>query len=133
MSCQRTQLSHVIIISLSLICYIQCGISSLLTPGIAAHDRCDCSHIFIFSFQCQCCAVLFIYIYAIWEEDSMRGSVGGEIGWEGGVGGGMGSLSFVSRLACLISIHVYGLLFSLLLVIEICYDCYQYYHYHYFH
>ena len=45
--------THVIIIPLSLVCHIQCGfsISYLSILGIAAHDRCKISHVFIFSFQ----------------------------------------------------------------------------------
>ena len=48
--------THGTIISLWLICYIQCGfsISNLSIPGIVAHDRCNISHIFTFSFQFQC-------------------------------------------------------------------------------
>ena len=48
--------THGTIISLWLICYIQCGfsISYLSIPGIVAHDRCNISHIFTFSFQFQC-------------------------------------------------------------------------------
>ena len=48
--------THGTIISLWLICYIQCGfsISYLSIPGIVAHDRCSISHIFTFSFQFQC-------------------------------------------------------------------------------
>ena len=45
--------TNVIIISLWLICHIQCGfsISYLSIPGIAARDRCNISHVFTFSFQ----------------------------------------------------------------------------------
>ena len=48
--------THGTIISLWLICYIQCGfsISYLSISGIVAHDRCNISHIFTFSFQFQC-------------------------------------------------------------------------------
>ena len=48
--------THGTIISLWLICYVQCGfsISYLSIPGIVAHDRCNISHIFTFSFQFQC-------------------------------------------------------------------------------
>ena len=44
--------THAIIISLWLICYIQCGfiISNLSIPGLAAHDRYNISHVFTFSF-----------------------------------------------------------------------------------
>ena len=45
--------THVIIISLWLICLIQCGfsISYLSIPGIAAHDRCNSSHVYQFFFS----------------------------------------------------------------------------------
>ena len=57
---------HVIIISLWLICRIQCGfsISYLSIPGIAAQDRCNISHVFTFSFQLSC-GVLSIMIILI--------------------------------------------------------------------
>ena len=55
--------THVTIILLRLICYIQCrfSISYVSIPGRAAYDRCNISHIFTFSFQLQCRAVPFIY------------------------------------------------------------------------
>ena len=74
-----------IIISIWLICHVQCrfSISYLSIPGIAAHDRCNISHIFTFSFQFQCRAVPLIYITVFWQ-DSKRDIV------IGGISGGRG-------------------------------------------
>ena len=71
--------THEIIISLWLICYIQCefSIPYLSIPGVAAHDRCNISHIFAFSFQFQCRCFPLIYI-TIFQEDSNRDNVVGE-------------------------------------------------------
>ena len=63
MSCfSKPGCKHGIIVSLWLICYIQCGlsISYLSIPGIVAHDRCNIFQIFTFFVQFQwpmlCCA-----------------------------------------------------------------------------
>ena len=61
----------VIIKSLRLICYIQCGfdISYLSIPGIAANDRCNMSHVFTFSFQLSCgdayIMIILIFFFSI--------------------------------------------------------------------
>ena len=77
--------THGIIVSLWLICYIQCGlsISYLSIPGIVAHDRCNISQIFLFflfNFNVKCRAVPLIYI-TVFQEDSKRGRVVGR--WVG--------------------------------------------------
>ena len=74
--------THGIIISLCLICYIQCrlSIACLSIPGIAASDRCKISNSFTFSFQFQSPAVLFIYI-ALFGEDLKRIGEIGERKW----------------------------------------------------
>ena len=68
--------------------YIQCGfcISDLSIPGIAAHDRCNISHIFTFS-------VSFIYITAF-GDDAKWGIMDGRRGAEIGEGGGVGLFNF---------------------------------------
>ena len=58
--------THGIIVSLWLICYIQCEFSTsyLSILGIVAHDRCNISHYFTFSFHFQCplsCCVFHLY------------------------------------------------------------------------
>ena len=58
--------THGIIVSLWLICYIQCGfsISYLSIPWIVAHDRCNISQIFTFFVQFQCpmsCCAFHLY------------------------------------------------------------------------
>ena len=70
--------THGIIISLCLICYIQCrfSIACLSIPGIAASDRCKISNSFTFSFQFQSPAVLFIYIAVFWEDLKRLGEIG---------------------------------------------------------
>ena len=75
--------THGIIVSLWLICSIQCGfsISYLSIPGIVAHDRCNISQFFFeFNFNFQCRAVPFIYT-TVFQEDSKRGRVVGR--WVG--------------------------------------------------
>ena len=57
---QQTQLhtwNYRIIISLSLVCYIQCGfsISYISISGIAARDRCNVSHVFLFNSNVVLC------------------------------------------------------------------------------
>ena len=82
--CCKPGCTYGIIVSLWLICYIQCGfsISYLSIPGIVAPDRCNISQSFIvlFNFNVQCRAVPFIYI-TVFLEDSKRGSVVGR--WVG--------------------------------------------------
>ena len=92
--------THGIIISLCLICYIQCrfSIACLSIPGIAASDRCKISNSFTFSSQFQSPAVLFIYIAAFREDLKRIGEIGN--------GSGVRSYSFVPRLACLISVDI---------------------------
>ena len=60
--------THVIIISLWLICYTQCGfsISYLSIPGIAAHDKCIISHVSTFSFNFN--VVLCLSFNYFWED-----------------------------------------------------------------
>ena len=52
-SVSKPTCTHVIIISLWLICHIQCGfsISYLSIPEIAVCDRCNISHVFLFFFS----------------------------------------------------------------------------------
>ena len=73
MSCVRKPgCTHGIIVSLWLICYIQCGlsISYLSIPGIVAYDVIFPKILFLlFSFNVQCQAVPFIYI-TVFQEDS---------------------------------------------------------------
>ena len=61
----KTTCTPVIVISLWLICHIQCGfsISYLSIPAIAAHDGCNISHVFTFflSALMWCC---FYYYYS---------------------------------------------------------------------
>ena len=73
--------THVIIIWLWLICYIQCGfsVSYLSIPGMAAHDRCNISHSFTFSFQLQCRTALFIFKTTFWEDSKLGSVVGGMV------------------------------------------------------
>ena len=115
-------------ITLANIC-IHCvfSISYLSIPWIVAHERCIIPTflLFLFNFNAQCRAVPFIYVTVFSEDlkwDSM--SRGGR---------GMGSQLFVLRLACLISVNVFRLLFSWCLIIGVYYNRYQYYHYHYHH
>ena len=90
--------THEIIISLWLICYIQCEFSVpyLSIPGVAAHDRCNISHIFAFSFQFQCRCFPLIYI-TIFQKDSKRGNV-----WGRGTGCGVIIICFLFFLFFLI-------------------------------
>ena len=129
MSCvSKRACTHVIIRSLWLICYIHCGfsISYLSIPGIAAYDRCTIPHsYFFFSISISCCAFLLYNCFLGGLKTGQRG--------RGDGGGAVESQSFVSRLACLNLVHVYGLLFSLFLIIGIYYSCYQQYHYDYYH
>ena len=73
--------THVIIIWLWLICYIQCGfsVSYLSIPGMAAHDRCNISHSFTFSFKLQCRTALFIFKTTFWEDSKLGSVVGGMV------------------------------------------------------
>ena len=98
--CFQVSCTHGIIISLCLICYIQCrfSIACLSIPGIAASDRCKISNSFTFSSQFQSPAVLFIYIAAFREDLKRIGEIGN--------GSGVRSYSFVPRLACLISVDI---------------------------
>ena len=91
--------AHVIIISLWLICYIQCGVS-ISYLFISWY-----SHVFTFSFQIYCSVVSLIYLSVFWEDSKKYSVVGGR--------GNIVFWSFVSRLVYLISFHVYGLLLSL--------------------
>ena len=123
--------THGIFVSLLLLRYIQCGfsISHQSFPGIVAHHRCNISHIFTFSFQFQCamscCALHLSNIF----------SEGVKTGWHGMKVGGQGCGVIIicfKILACLISVNVFGLLFSLFMI-EFYYHYYQYSHYHYYH
>ena len=77
--------THGIIVSLWLICCIQCGfsISYLSIPGIAAHDRCNISQIFTFfvQFQCPmlCCA---FHLYNCFSGGFKMGQCGATVGWQ---------------------------------------------------
>ena len=70
--------THGIIVSLWLICYIQCYLSIYLSPiyisGIVAHDRCNISQSFTFfvQFQCAmlCCA---FHLHNCFSEGSKTG------------------------------------------------------------
>ena len=92
--------THGIIVSLWLICYIQCGfsISYLSIPGIVAHDKCNISLFFsLVQFQSPmlCCAVVGRWV--------------GEQGcWPITI--------YFKILACLISCNVFGLLSSLFIL-----------------
>ena len=65
--------THGIIISLWLICYIQCrfSISYLSILVLAGHDRCRISHIFLFSFRFRCPMSCCPFVF---QDDSNRGS-----------------------------------------------------------
>ena len=77
-----------IIVSLWLICYIQCRFSIyyLSIPGIVAYGRCNISQIFIFlfNFNIQCRAVSFIYI--MFFSRIQNGVAWWEGGWVGLLG-----------------------------------------------
>ena len=69
--CQQTQLhtwNYRTIISLSLICYIQCGfsISYISICGIAAHDRYNVSHVFLFNSNVVLCLLPLLSILLLW-------------------------------------------------------------------
>ena len=70
--------THGIIVSLWLICYIQCrlSISYLSIPRVVVHDRCNISQIFtyLFNFNVQCHTVPLIYL-TVFEDDSIWGSM----------------------------------------------------------
>ena len=107
--------THVIIVSLWLICFIQCrfSISYLSIPGIVAHDRCNISQIFIFfvQFQCpmSCCA---FHLYNCFSGGFKTGQRDRKVaGQECQV-----IIIYFKILACLISVNVFGLLSSLFIV-----------------
>ena len=107
--------THVIIVSLWLICFIQCrfSISYLSIPGIVAHDRCNISQIFIFfvQFQCpmSCCAFHLYNCFSGGFKTGQRGrKSGGQESWV--------IIIYFKILACLISVNVFGLLSSLFIV-----------------
>ena len=87
--------THGIIVSLWLICCVQCGfsISYQSIPGIIAHDNAIFFEVLLFfvQFNFQCHAVPFIYI-TVFQEASKRCSVVGR--W---VGSGVGSYLFILR------------------------------------
>ena len=58
--------THVIVISPWLICHIQCGfsISNLSIPRIAAHDRCNISHVFTLFFRFH---VVLCLLWLLWS------------------------------------------------------------------
>ena len=71
--------THGIIVSLWLICYIQCGfsISYLSIPGIVPHDRCNISKIFVVvvvQVQCPMLCCVF-HLYNCFSEESKRDSM----------------------------------------------------------
>ena len=107
--------THGIIVSIWLICYIQCGfsISYLSIPGIVAHDRCNISQIFIFfvQFQCpmSCCAFHLYNCFSGGFKTGQRGrKVGGQECWV--------IIIYSKTLACLISFSALGLLSSLFIL-----------------
>ena len=107
--------THGIIVSLWLICCIQCGfsISYLSIPGIAAHDRCNISQIFTFfvQFQCpmSCCAFHLYNCFSGGFKTGQHGrKVGGQECWV--------RIIYFKILTCLISVNVFGLLSSLFIM-----------------
>ena len=110
--------THGIIVSLWLICYIQCGFSIfyLSIPGIVAHDICNISQIFTFfvQFQCplSCCAFHLYNCFSGGFKTGQRGrKSGGQESWV--------IIIYFKILACLISVNVFGLLSSLFIMIFI--------------
>ena len=108
----RPGCTHGIIISLWLICCIQCGfsISYLSIPEIVAHDRSNISQIFIFlvQFQCpmSCCAFHLYNCFSGGFKTEQRGrKVGEQECWV--------IIFYFKILVCLISFNVFGLLSSL--------------------
>ena len=104
--------THGIIVSLSLICCIQCGfsISYLSIPGIVAHDTCNISQIFTFfvQFQCPmlCCAFhLYNYFSGGFKTGQHGRKVDGQECWV--------RIIYFKILICLISVNVFELLSSL--------------------
>ena len=123
--------THGIIVSLWLICCVQCGfsISYLSIPGIVAHDRCNIYHISTFSFQFQypmlCCAFHLHNCFSGQFKTGQRGrKVGGQGCWV--------MIICFKILACNFS---QCLQTSFLLVHNGIYYCYQqqYSHHHYYH
>ena len=107
--------THEIIVSLWLICCIQCGfsISYLSIPGIAAHDRCNISQIFTFfvQFQCpmSCCAFHLYNCFSGGFKTGQHGrKVGGQECWV--------RIIYFKILTCLTSVNVSGLFSSLFLM-----------------
>ena len=107
--------THVIIVSLWLICFIQfrLSISYLSIPGIVAHDRCNIFQIFIFfvQFKCpmSCCA---FHLYNCFSGGFKTGQRDRKVaGQECQV-----IIIYFKILACLISVNVFGLFSSLFIV-----------------
>ena len=111
----KSSCTHEIIISLWLICCIQCGfsISYLSIPGTVAHDRCNISQIFTFfvQFQCPmlCCAFHLCNCFSGGFKTGQLGrKVGGQECWV--------RIIFFKILTSLISVNVFGLLSSLFIM-----------------
>ena len=104
-----------IIVSLWLICYIQCGfsISYLSISGIVAHDRCNISQIFtvFVKFQCpiSCCAFhLYNCFSGGFKTRQLGRKLGGQECWV--------IIVYFKILASLILVNIFGLLSSLFIM-----------------
>ena len=107
--------THGIIVSLWLICYTQCqfSISYLSIPGIVAHDRCIISCIFPFPFQFQCPMLrCSFYSYNSFSGGFKTGQPGRKVGGQGC----RVIIIYFKNLACLTSVNVFGLFFSLFIM-----------------
>ena len=106
---------HGLIVSLWLICCIQCrfSISYLSIPGVVAHDRCNISQILTFfvQFQCPilCCA---FHLYNCFLGGLKTGQHGKKVGGQEC----QVRIIYFKILTCLISVNVFGLLFFLFIM-----------------